>query len=112
MSMLEVMGGAVNVEEGFDRMRLEVHSGVDNTESSPDVHIDTPLDFFLSRHRFVKAQVPFSILNASCRKNFYDKAADYYIENGGETLDYFSATESVARQLGLAIANCDRRTVH
>ncbi len=46
MSMLEVMGGAVNVEEGFDRMRLEVHSGVDNTESSPDVHIDTPLEIF------------------------------------------------------------------
>ena len=36
-------------------------------------------------------------------KIFYDKALNYYIDLGGETLAYFYAAEQVARQNGLAI---------
>jgi hypothetical protein len=49
---------------------------------------------------------------ANFRKDVYDKDADYYIETGGgKTLEYLYVAESVARQLGLAIATCDRRTM-
>ena len=112
MSMLGVMTGAVNVEEGFSRLRREVHSGVNNTELSPDAKMISPLEVFKSRHRSIKALNLFSPLNASCRKMFYDKVADYYIEKGDNTLEYLSAAESVARPLGLAIANCNHRAVH
>ena len=68
--MLGVMGGAVNVEEVFDRLRMEVHSSVDITELSPDVHINTPLEIIVSKHHFVRSLGPFSILNATCHKTF------------------------------------------
>ena len=110
--MLEVIGGAVNDGAGLGRLRREVHSGVVDTDSTPDVQILTPLEHFLSRHRATKALVPFSSLSASCRKDFYDRAADCYLKRGGETLAYFTAAESVARSLGLSIAYCDRSTVH
>ncbi len=44
--MLGVMRGAVNVGAGFGRVRRQVQSGVDNTESTPDVQIVTPLEVF------------------------------------------------------------------
>ncbi len=106
------MRGAVNVIAGFGRFRREVHSGVVDTDSAPDVQIITPLEEYLSKHRVVKVLVPFSSLSPSCRKDFYDKAAIYYIERGGETLAYFSATEFAARKFGLAIANCNHSTMH
>ena len=112
MSMLGVTGVAVNDGAGLGRLRREVHSGVVDTDSTPDVQIITPLEHFFSKHRAVKALVPFTTLNPSCRKHFYDKAADCYMERGGETLAYFTAAESVARELGLVIASCDRSTVH
>jgi hypothetical protein len=46
MSMLEVTGGAVNVGVGLGRLRREVHSGVVDTDSTPDVPIITPLEHF------------------------------------------------------------------
>ncbi len=47
MSMLGVMRGAVNGGADFSRLRREVHSGVVDTDSTPDVHIIKPLDDFL-----------------------------------------------------------------
>jgi len=44
------MRGAENVGTGFSRLRREVHSGVVNTDSTPDVHSITPLDDFFSKH--------------------------------------------------------------
>ncbi len=43
MSLLGAMRGALNVVAGFGRFRREVHSGVVDTYSTPDVHIITPL---------------------------------------------------------------------
>jgi hypothetical protein len=41
------MRGTVNVEAGFGRLDREVHSGVVDIDSTPDVQIITPLvDFF------------------------------------------------------------------
>ena len=82
MSMLEVTGGAAIDGAGLGRLRREVHSGVVDTDSTPDVQIATPLEQFLSKHRAVKALVPFSTLNPSCRKDFYDRATDCYIKRG------------------------------
>ncbi len=82
MSMLKDTRGVVNVGAGLGRLRREVHSGVVDTDSTPDVHIVTTLEQFLSKHRAVKALDPFSTLNPSCRKYFYDRAADCYIERG------------------------------
>jgi hypothetical protein len=107
MSVLGVTRVTVNVQADFGRLRREVHSGVVDTDSTPDVQIITLLEEYLSKHRFVKALDPFSILNPRCRKDFYDKAAIYHIEKGDETLTYFFAAKYVARQLGLAIAICD-----
>ena len=45
--MLGVTGGAVNDGAGLGRLRREVHSGVVDTDSTPDVKIITPLDYFL-----------------------------------------------------------------
>ena len=42
MSMLGVMRGAVNGGADFSRLRREVHSGVVDTDSTPDVQIITP----------------------------------------------------------------------
>ena len=83
-------------------------SGVVDTDSTPDVQIVSPLDDFLSRHRSCKALIPFSELHATCRKDFYGKAANYYIEFGGGIVTYIFAAEEIARQFRLAIANCDR----
>ena len=47
MSMLGVMRGVVNGGAVFSRMRREVHSGVVDTDSTPDVQIIKPLDEFL-----------------------------------------------------------------
>jgi hypothetical protein len=44
--MLGVTRGAVNVGAGLGRVRREVHSGVVDTDSTPDVHIITPLEEF------------------------------------------------------------------
>ena len=79
MSMVGVMRGSVNGGAVFSRLRREVHSGVVDTDSTPDVQIITLLEEYLSKHRVVKALVPFSSLSPSCRKDFYDKAAIYYI---------------------------------
>ncbi len=46
MSMLGVTVGVVNVGVGLGRLRREVHSGVVDTDSTPDVQIITPLEFF------------------------------------------------------------------
>jgi hypothetical protein len=93
-------------------VRRHVHSGVVNTESTPIILIITPLDHFFSKHRGCKSLIPFSSLPTSCRKDFYDKVAEYFIDKGGETLSYFSAAESVPRQFGIAIASCDHSVVH
>jgi hypothetical protein len=112
MPMLGVMRGAVNGGAGFVRLRREVHSGVVNTDPTPDVQIVSPLDDFLSRHRSCKALITFSELYATCRKDFYGKAANYFIEFGGGIITYIFAAEEIARQFTLAIATCDRATVH
>jgi hypothetical protein len=44
--MLGVTSGAVNVGAGLSRVRREVHSGVVDTDSTPAVHIITPLEEF------------------------------------------------------------------
>jgi hypothetical protein len=59
-----------------------VHSGVVDTDSTPDVQIITPLEEYLSKHRFVKTLIPFSTLNPSCRKVLYGKAAIYFKGEG------------------------------
>ncbi len=82
------MGDAVNFKAALGRQPREVHSGVDNTDLLPDVHDVTPLDDFLSRHRYCKVLIPFSDMLVRCRKDFYNKVACYYIENGGGTLAY------------------------
>ncbi len=46
MSMLGVMRGAGNVGAGLGGLRREVHSGVVDTDSTPDVQIITPLEEF------------------------------------------------------------------
>ena len=110
--MLEVMGDAVNFEAALGRQSQEVHSGVDNTDLLPDVQDVTPLDDFLSRHRYCKALIPFSDMPVSCRKDFYNRAACYYIENGGGTVTFIFAAEEIARWFRIAIATCDRAKVH
>jgi hypothetical protein len=85
------MSGAVNVGAAFERVRRQVHSGVVNTESTPDILIITPFDDFFSKHRGCKSRIPFSSLATSCREDFYDKTAEYFIDKGGEILSYCSA---------------------
>ena len=75
MSMLGVMRGAVNVGPVFGRVRREVHFSDVDTDSTTEVQIITPLENFVSKHRNVKAHIPFSTLNPSCRKDFYGRAA-------------------------------------
>ncbi len=112
MSMLGVLRGAVNVGAVFGRLRREVHSGVVDTDSTTEVTTITPFEHFVSKHRNVKAHIPFSKLDASCRKDFYGRAAEYYIEPGGGIVTYIFFAEQVARQFALAIAACDRQAVH
>ena len=85
------MSGAVNVGAAFERVRRQVHSGVVNTDSTPDILIITPLDDFFCKHRGCKSRIPFSSLPTSCREDFYDKVAEYFIDKGSETRSYFSA---------------------
>ena len=106
------MWGAVNVGTDFGRLRREVHFGVVDTGSTTEVQIVTPLEHFVSKHRNVKAHIPFSTLNPSCRKDFYGKAAEYDIEHGGGIVTHILSAEQVARQFVLAIAPCDRQAVH
>ena len=112
MSMLEVTGGVVNVGVGLGRLRREVHSGVVDTDSTPDVQIITPLEDFLGKHRVIKALILFSTLISIYRKKFYGRAAKYHLENGGGVVTYIFSIEQVARQFGLSYAACDRRAVH
>ena len=88
MSMLGVMRGAVSVGPVFGRLRREVHFGVVDTDSITEVQTITPLEDFVSKHRNVKAHIPFSTLNPSCRKDFYGRAAEYYNEHGGGIVTY------------------------
>ena len=81
--MLGFMRGDVNVGPDFNRMRREVNFGVVDTDSTTEVQIITPLKDFVSKHRNVKAHIPFSTLNPSCRKDFYGRAGEYYIDHGG-----------------------------
>ena len=83
MSMLGVMMGTVNVGPVFGRLRREVHFGVVDTDSNTEVHILTPLEDFVSKYRNVKAHIPFSTRNPSCRKDFYGTPVEYFIEHGG-----------------------------
>jgi hypothetical protein len=57
------MRGAINVGGVFGRLRREVHLYVIDPDSTPDVPIITPLEEYFSRHRFMKALVPFSDLD-------------------------------------------------
>ncbi len=86
--MLGVMRGAVNVGAVFGRLRRQVHSGVVDTDSTPDVQIITPLVDFFSKRRSCKSHIPSSSLNVNCRKDFYGRAANYYVENGGGAETY------------------------
>ena len=110
--MLEVMGDAVNIEAALGRQPREVHSGVDNTRLMPDVQDVTPLADFLSRHRYCKALIPFSDVPVSCRKDFYNRNACSYIENGGGIVTFIFAAEEIARRFRMAITNCDRAKEH
>jgi hypothetical protein len=111
--MLGVMrGGAVNVGLVFGRLHREVHFGDVDTDSTTEVHIITPLEDFVSKHRNVMAHIPFSTLNPSCRTDFYGRAAQYYIEHGGGIVTYIFSAEHVARHFALSIAPCDRQAVH
>ena len=104
--------GVVNVGAVFGRLRREVHSDVVDTDSTTEVHTITLLEHFVSKHRNVKAHIPFSTLNASCRKDFYGRAAEYYMEHGGGIVTYIFSAEQVAREYALVIAACDRQAVH
>ena len=106
------MSGAVNVEAVVGRVRREVYPPVDNTDFSTDVQLIKPLDDFFSRRRACKALVLFSDLPPRCCKDFYDRAVYYFIVNKGANITHFVAAENVARQFGMSIANCDRRTLH
>ena len=80
------MCGAVNVEAVVGRVRREVYPPVDNTYFSTDVQLIKPLHNIFSRRRACKALVPLSYLPASCRKDYYERAAKYFIDNTGEEM--------------------------
>jgi len=44
----------------FDRVRRQVHSGVVDTDTTPDAHIITPLDVFLRKLRSCSCHILFS----------------------------------------------------
>ena len=95
MSMLGVMRGSVNGGAVFSRLRREVHSGVVDTDSTPDVQIIKPLDDFFSYHRNCKSHNPFSTLDVICSKNFYGRAAKYNLENVGDAVTYIVCADQV-----------------
>jgi hypothetical protein len=68
------MSGDVNVGVVFGRLRRQMHYGVDQTDSTTDVHIVTPLDDFISKHRASSSRIPFSSLPPTCRNDFYGRA--------------------------------------
>ena len=83
-----------------------MHSGVVDTDSTPDVQIVKPLDDFFSKHRNCKSHIPFSSLDVSYRKDFYGRAVHYYIENEGGVTTYIFYAEQVepcVRQFGSAV---------
>ncbi len=86
--MFGVMKGAINVGAVFGRVRREVHFDVVDTDSTTEVRTITPLEHFVSKHRNVKAHIPFSTLNPSCRNDFNGRAAEYYIEHVGGIVTY------------------------
>ena len=83
MPLVGFMRDAVNVVEGFGRLRRQAHSGVVDVDSTPGVQITTPDGIFSSKHHSFKSHIPFFSLDVSCRKDFYGKAAKYYLENEG-----------------------------
>ncbi len=104
--MLGVARGAVNVGAGLGRLRREVHSGVVDTDSMPDVQIIAPLEEIFSKNRAIKAPILFLTLNPIYSKKIYDKAAKYHLENGGCVVTFIVYIEQVARQFSLTIAAC------
>ena len=106
------MSGAVNVEADVCCVRREVHPPVDKTDFSTDVQLTKPLNDFFSRRCTSKALISFSDLPSSRRKDLYNRVADYFIDIQVVDITHFVDAENVARQFGLVIANCDRRTVH
>ena len=110
--MLGVTRGAVNDGAGLGRLRREVHSSVVDTDSTPYVHIITPLLEILSKYRVSKAHILFSTLNPSYRKNSYGRDAKYHLENGGGVVTYIVSIEQVARHFVFVIAACDRQAMH
>ena len=78
--MLGVMRGAVNAGAVFSRLRRKVQSGVVHTDLTPDVKIITPRANVFSKHQSCKSHIPLFSLDVSYSKDFYDKAAQYYIE--------------------------------
>ena len=57
-----------------------VHYGVDRADSTPDVHIITPLDDCARKHRAYMSEILFSTLQKNCLAYFYGRAGDYHID--------------------------------
>ena len=93
--MLAVTRGAVNFCAIFSRLRREVHSGVVDTDSTPDVHIITPLDVIFSEHRSYNSHIPFSTMDVSCLKDFYGRVAKWHSENEGDAMMYIFSADQV-----------------
>ncbi len=106
------MRGAVNVGAVFSSRR-KVHSGVVDTDSTPDVKIITPRVDFFSKHRSCKSHIPFFSLDVSNRKDFYGKAAQYYIETEGNVTTFFFSAEQVepyVRHFGSVVVTASAAT--
>ena len=69
------MSGAVTVGAAFEPVRRQVHSGVVNTESTPDILIITPLDVFLVNIAVASLAFPSLLCQQVAVQFFYDKAA-------------------------------------
>jgi hypothetical protein len=82
------MRGAVNGGAGFGRLRRQVHFGVVDTDSTIEVQIITPPNVFFWKQRSCKSHISFFSLDVSYRKDFYGRAAHYYIENEGGVTTY------------------------
>jgi len=104
--MLGVMRGAINVGAVFGRLHRHVHSGVVDTDSTPDVQIITPLVDFFIKHRSCKSNISFSSLDVYCRKDFYERAENYHIENGGGEVTYIFAAYRTSQS---TVRSRDRR---
>ncbi len=86
--MIGVTRGFVNVGEFFSRLRREVHSGVVDIDSTPDVRIITPLDDIFSKQRNRKSHIPFATIDVSYRKDFYGRDTEFHLENAGDAVMY------------------------